>query len=77
MPSTNKEKLMNVVKIKMLRDFTDDHSTILLHKGNEYYAIDGGDYWIVQRWSDGMFIRVVPKHLQSPVIPEVYAEEVE
>ena len=66
---------MKIVKIKMLRNFVDDHSTISLHKGSEYYAIDGGDYWLAQRYLDGGFVVVVPKKV-VPTTYIIYAEVV-
>ena len=52
---------MKIVKIKMLKNFRDDHCSIVLHEGETYFAIDGGDYWLVQRFLGADFTKVVPK----------------
>lgn len=67
---------MKVVKIKMLKNFFVDGVSVL-YEGRTYFAIDGGDYWVVQRYSDSGFFRVVPKRPTPPTpIPIVYAEVV-
>ena len=58
---------MKVVRIMMLQNFADGDQHIILHKGKTYFAIDGGDYWLVQRYSDSGFIRAVPKGSQKPI----------
>lgn len=72
-----------VVKIKMLKDFVDEsrldscsHPIVLL-KGETYFAIDAGDYWIVQACSGTEFCWVVPKEYEPVVAPTAYAKEVE
>ena len=58
---------MKIIKLKMLRNFVDDSgSIILLHEGETYFAIDGGDYWLVQRFLGADFTKVVPKTVKKP-----------
>ena len=66
---------MKIVQIKMLRSFRDDCGCTILWEGKTYFAIDGGDYWLVQRYPDTGFIRVVPKGPKR-ITPTPYAEVV-
>lgn len=66
---------MKIVKIKMLQDFTDSEGRLTLLKGNEYFAIDGGDYWAAQRYFDSGFTRVIPKGIVASTYT-IYAEVV-
>ena len=62
---------MRIVRIEMLRDFEGDRWNISYHlheshdrkkyhfeKGRVYYAIDGGEYWLVQE-ADGYNFDIV------------------
>lgn len=55
---------MKIVQIKMLKDFIDERNLTILYKDSTYFAIDGGDYWVVQRFVECMFYRVVPKDMR-------------
>lgn len=66
---------MKVVKLKMLRNFLGEKGPIILYEGKIYFAFDGGDYWLVQRYLGDGFNWVVPKKPEE-VTPTVYAEVV-
>ena len=52
---------MKIVEIKMLKDFPNVSDYVILHKSKTYFAIDGEDYWLVQRHLGDGFSWVVPK----------------
>ena len=59
---------MKIVKIRMKREFnfSSRYDNLDLREGEEYYAIDGGVYWLIQSKQGYPFSIVVPKVTSPP-----------